>query len=567
MNNQTKLILLGAVIVAIVIVIILIVKNTNKSNIRKHLDDLTVRFNAIKTIPLAFKLNKAQAMAKRNEETSEQIDSYYERYKDVQQSIDETAVLFEDGEDAFAVKDYKQAAITVECISEKIEELEKEVKTIDEFLDVFSKKENEQRSTSAQLKEVYRELKMNIAENAKKFSIGYEGIEKKLEKCEDLFSQSEEWMYANDYARANETLSELENDINNVKLCVEALPDLIKDAKGVIPVLEDEANRQNDLSRQRGIYIEHLHIEDRFSANKESLNQCLKAIMEGYYGDTATKLEDIKKDFNDILEKLDIENKAYDDCKSIYDQITSNIENDRKLFAYVEGSYQKDADRYDFNEMGQYIIDTKKDMALYGADCFELSCTLTNNLCPPTELKGKLEDLFNKTEETRCKLLEYKQSIDKNTKDEDRAKTQLIKLQVVLNEVEVKVMEYHLPSIASNYKDDLEEGRRKIAEIKKLLEAIPLDIDELNKTLDAAIDYIYTFYNNVNNIVGMAIMVENAIVFGNKYRSTYATVDRDLSNAEFAYLNGEYTKALTMAIACMETLFPNKANEKILENS
>ena len=72
--------------------------------------------------------------------------------------------------------------------------------------------------------------------------------------------------------------------------------------------------------------------------------------------------------------------------------------------------------------------------------------------------------------------------------------------------------------------------------------------------------------NNVNNIVGMAIMVENAIVFGNKYRSTYPEVDRDLSNAEFSYINGEYTKALTMAISCMETLFPNTANEKILEN-
>ena len=61
-------------------------------------------------------------------------------------------------------------------------------------------------------------------------------------------------------------------------------------------------------------------------------------------------------------------------------------------------------------------------------------------------------------------------------------------------------------------------------------------------------------------------MVENAIVFGNKYRSTYPEVDRYLSNAEFSYINGEYTKALTMAISCMETLFPNTANEKILEN-
>ena len=64
----------------------------------------------------------------------------------------------------------------------------------------------------------------------------------------------------------------------------------------------------------------------------------------------------------------------------------------------------------------------------------------------------------------------------------------------------------------------------------------------------------------------MAIMVENAIVFGNKYRSTYPEVERDLSKAEFSYINGEYTKALTMAISCMEKLFPNKKDNDYLEN-
>lgn len=90
---------------------------------------------------------------------------------------------------------------------------------------------------------------------------------------------------------------------------------------------------------------------------------------------------------------------------------------------------------------------------------------------------------------------------------------------------------------------------------------------KLNSSLDDAIDFIYKFYNNVNNIVGMAIMVENAIVFGNKYRSTYPEVERDLSKAEFSYLNGEYTKALTMAISCMEKLFPNSSDNTYLENN
>ena len=65
----------------------------------------------------------------------------------------------------------------------------------------------------------------------------------------------------------------------------------------------------------------------------------------------------------------------------------------------------------------------------------------------------------------------------------------------------------------------------------------------------------------------MAVMVENAIVFGNKYRSTHPEIDRELSRAEFSYLNGEYTQALMTALSCMETLFPNSIDDKILENA
>ena len=185
---------------------------------------------------------------------------------------------------------------------------------------------------------------------------------------------------------------------------------------------------------------------------------------------------------------------------------------------------------------------------------------------PASEIFKEIEELNERIKTNKDILTKYKATFDKNTTDEQRAKDQLMKLQVVLNEVEVKVLEYHLPAIADSYKDDLVKGREKVAKIKELLAEVPLNLELLNSTLDETIDFIFTFYNNVNNIVGMAIMVENAIVFGNKYRSSHPEVERDLSRAELSYLNGEYTKALTMSIACMEKLFPNRKSSTYLEN-
>ena len=40
------------------------------------------------------------------------------------------------------------------------------------------------------------------------------------------------------------------------------------------------------------------------------------------------------------------------------------------------------------------------------------------------------------------------------------------------------------------------------------------------------------------------MMVENTIVFGNRYRSTYADIDSELTRSELSFRNGEYTQAL-----------------------
>ena len=564
--TTTQMIILGSIVLAIIIVIIVIVANTKKTALKKEIDELNVRFNTIKTIPLAFKLNKAQAMAKRIEDTSEKIQSYYNRYTEAQKHIDQIAEMLEDVEDDMESGNKKQAKATIETIKISLDDCEKEVNSIDEFLEQFSKKENEERAISARLKEEYRELKMAINENSNYLAISYDGISKKLEQVEELFSESEEWMYANDYIKAGEALDEIKERIVDIKNSYEAIPDLVKDAKGVIPVLFDEANRKHSLTRQRGIYVNHLNIDDRLINAQNLLNTCTKTLIDADYDGVRETLDTIKAELNKLLEELDIENQDFSDAKSLIDNIKDNLDKIKTLYTYVEGSYKNENERFDMNEIGDYLEEVKIDIDDFGAEVIRISNDLDSSIRPSTQIKEELTTIFNKSEDELEKLTEYKHAIDKNSSDEDRAKTQLIKLQVVLNEVEVKVLEYQLPAIASSYKDDLKAGRERIAAIKKLLEEIPLNIDKLNKTLDEAIDFIYTFYNNVNNVVGMAIMVENAIVFGNKYRSTYSTVDRDLSKAEFSYLNGEYTKALTMAISCMETLFPNHANEKILEN-
>ena len=566
MSENVKYGIIAGLLLLAVIIVLVIVNNTKKTNIKKSIDDLNVRFNSVKTIPLAFKLSKAQAMAKRNDETATEVKEYYEKYEEAQRHIDSIADMLENIEDSFACRNYKSCKEALQIISENIDDSEKEVRDIDKFLEKFSKKENDQRESSARLKEDFRELKLYINKNKVALSIANEGIDKKIQHIEDLFSKSEEFMYVSDYISSKECLDQISEDIASIRICLDSIPTLITDSKGVLPTMVDEVNRQYALLRQRGAYTIHLDIEKKLENIKKGISENIKVLSDGEIGGVKKNNETLRTELNEILENIKAEGEAYNGVKTVSDDIANKLNELKSLHNYVSVAYKKDSKRFGIEDLTAYLKEKEKSIDKYQADIIELNQDIVTNDSPSTLLLDRGNKILEAIGEDAKSLMEYKAIFDKNTTVELRAKTQLMKLQVVLNEVEVKVLEYHLPTIADSYNDDLASGRVKIAKIKEQLAMVPIDIDELNTTLDDAIDFIYKFYNNVNNIVGMAIMVENAIVFGNKYRSTYPEVERDLSKAEFSYLNGEYTKALTMAISCMERLFPNSSDNDYLEN-
>ena len=566
MSENVKYGIIAGLLLLAVIIVLVIVNNTKKTNIKKSIDDLNVRFNSVKTIPLAFKLSKAQAMAKRNDETATEVKEYYEKYEEAQRHIDSIADMLENIEDSFACRNYKSCKEALQIISENIDDSEKEVRDIDKFLEKFSKKENDQRESSARLKEDFRELKLYINKNKVALSIANEGIDKKIQHIEDLFSKSEEFMYVSDYISSKECLDQISEDIASIRICLDSIPTLITDSKGVLPTMVDEVNRQYALLRQRGAYTIHLDIEKKLENIKKGISENIKVLTDGEIGGVKENNETLRAELNEILDNIKAEGEAYNGVKTVSDDIANKLNELKSLHNYVSVAYKKDSKRFGIEDLTAYLKEKEKSIDKYQADIIELNQDIVTNDSPSTLLLDRGNKILEAIGEDAKSLMEYKTIFDKNTTVELRAKTQLMKLQVVLNEVEVKVLEYHLPTIADSYNDDLASGRVKIAKIKEQLAMVPIDIDELNTTLDDAIDFIYKFYNNVNNIVGMAIMVENAIVFGNKYRSTYPEVERDLSKAEFSYLNGEYTKALTMAISCMERLFPNSSDNDYLEN-
>ena len=567
MDEKTITIIIAGLAFLALIILIILIKNAKRSSVKKEVDDLYVRFNEIKTIPLAFKLNKAQTMAKKSEKTSSEIQDYYQQYELVEKQINDIQETMNSLDDAISMKDFGKAKEIIKSVGADIAQTEKEVKKIDVYLQKFSNKETEQREYSNKLKEEYRIIKNAINENAATLSISFDAIEEKLNECESLFSASEEWIYANEYGEAQENLEKIETILKELRKCGENIPSLIKDVKGVLPVMLDEVKREYALSRQRGVYLGHLDVDTKIATIENNINEDTKSLILAKIDGVKDNVTSAKDTMNELLDLFERENRSFKEVKETYDKVLENLDDLTKVENYVRIAYDKDSARYGLENLQEKLKKQRENIELYNQKANGFITDLAGNVMPASKLLDEIIELVKQTETDKKELYSYKTIIDNSNDGEVRAVSQLTKLQLVVNEVEMKIAEYHIPSISPTYEQDLTKSRSYITSVKALLKEVPINIDELNAKLDEAIDFIYKFYNNVNNVVGMALMVENAIVFGNKYRSTYSDIDRELSKAEFQFLNGEYTKALKTAITCMETLFPDNADEKIMENA
>ena len=567
MDSKITLIIVAILIVSAFFIVYLIIRNTNKSNIKKQVDDLYVRFNTIKTIPIAFKLNKAQAMAKRSADTVASIQNYYEEYEDAEKKINIIQDKLNAVDDDVIVKDFKTAKKNIEEVSADISECEAQIKKIDDFLEEFSKKDDEQREYSAQLKESYRMIKSTINENAGLLSIAFDGLQEQLQECENLFSSSEEWIYASDYTAAQNDLDKINEILEKIKINANAIPKCVKDVKGVIPVMIDNIKHEYALTKQRGVYIEHLNIDETLDKVEATLKQDNTKLYKGETDGVRENCTEARRILNELNDDLARENRSFVEAKQTNDKAYEDSNNLAKVESYVRIAYDKDSARFGLEDIRSILKNIRENIEKYKQRYKDISVELNSCIKPASQTLLDAEKLCDDIEADSKILYTYKTLIDKSTDGEARAASQLIKLQLVVSETKNKIAKYHLPIISDSYQDDLVKSWEYIDKIKVLINEIPINIDELNVVLDEGIDFIYKFHNNVNNIVGMAMMVEKAIVFGNKYRSTIPEIDRELSKAEFQYLNGEYTKALKTAINCMETLFPDNADEKIMENS
>lgn len=564
-KNVVSLDVLIYIVIALVAIVILtiIMMVLRQKQARKQLDELELSYNSLKGIPLAFKLNKAVALSRVNEEMSQRVESCRTDFDNIQEQLKECSVSLAEVDDLIYVHKAKAAKRRMEKLRDQMTALEGIAGEVNQALDSILEQENEQRVHINKLKDDFRIIKRSVNENRASFSQSYEYLEMEIAGIEKMFSAFEEWMFASEFNKAADQQKEIRESVAHLKELVEVLPSMYERARGVLPRAIDEVGYQYAQAKNKGVYTEHLEVRKNLDIISDMLKNDLNKLRNGNPKDVHEDLNDCEKRIAQLAEQLNREEHAFDEVSDNVDILFDTIRSINADVEAIEELYNRVYERFGFENWTQRLMEVHDRLSVLNDMQRKLEAVIAQNRVPYSTILIAYKELEQSAAVFTNEVSEMKQKLDNACSDEERAKKQLIKLQLIVNEIRVKMSKHRLPSVSQKYEDDLHKGEIMIKDIQVILDNSPLDVKRLNAELRSAIDYIYTLYNSVNNLVGMAIMVENTIVFGNRYRSSFPDIDSELTRAELCFRNGQYTKALKIGIQCIEKMHPG-AYEKLI---
>lgn len=564
---SNKFVIIGLAALIILLIVWFIIRKMRSGKLKKRLGDYEIRYNQIKSIPLPYKLNKAVAIARVNQDVMQSVTNCKDDFDLVQSNLKQIAQLLADTEDYLLMNKYSNVKEGLIDLESMLVLGERQVSEMDAFLDTILEKETAQRTEVTGFKDQFRELKAYAMENSASLSFSWNKIEEDIAKTEKMFSNFEEWMYASEFEKASAKLEEIKISIASLEALIKDLPDLLQEARGVLPNLIDEVARNNALLQKRGVSLAHLEVEKNLILITDALKNDLDSLQNGECLGVSDHLLNYKTRLLQLNDQIGKEGVAYDDLQQAISEIEDTTTETADAIRFINETFVKLGDRFGWGDLKEKIAEQETKFTELVEKKNIVVESVKQSDSSSVENLYKLKELLQDIASCNDEVSKLKDMMDNAHSDEERAKKQLLKLQLIMNEMQVKIRKNRLPAISNTYNEDLAKAFDYISSIEKLIDETPLNVQLLNATLKDAIDFVYKLYNNVNNVVGMAVMVENTIVFGNKYRSTYSDIDSELTRAELCFRNGEYTQALTIAIATIEKIHPGTYETLIKENA
>lgn len=558
-----NLIIFGAILVALII--FMIVYHSIKLKIyRQEILDLQNQINGIKTLPLQYGLGRVQSIAKNMPEVAEEYEQFTKDFEKITEfQKNELGVLVNEVDESLFYGKTHGIKKKFALIREMTQRYDHDAKDLLARIEKVTEIENIQRVEIIRVKGKYREVGNEYEKIRVKVEEFVPHALEMFKELDDDFVKLETLMNNQMFADAKNFTEEIENRIDSLQENLKDLPSYVYVVSDLLPSKIDKVDELITSLEGDEYALEEMNIAARRQEVDEQMEESIAHVKNVDIKGAAEVLEPLTGLIEELVIDLGKELDSYKQFKEKWRESYNELQRLTDVYQNTMKEYRRLITEFVIDEEEVVISKKYEEFKQIQKDANDLIEQMESGHFAYANMLEHVENLYDRMMQHDAYLEEFKkQKEDIDTKNQ-KTEELLENINIVLLEIKSEIKNEHLPLVNDSYRDYIADSYNKVEEIKRFKTHKPVVLNELCAKVEGARDVIYKLYDNVHNMIVTAGMVEDAIVYANRYRSMFLEVNTELTKAEVLFRNGEYRNALQVAVDILERLEPGKYEELI----
>lgn len=558
-----NLIIFGTILVALII--FMIVYHSIKLKIyRQEILDLQNQINGIKTLPLQYRLGRVQSIAKNMPEVAEEYEQFTKDFEKITEfQKNELGVLVNEVDESLFYGKTHGIKKKFALIREMTQRYDHDAKDLLARIEKVTEIENIQRVEIIRVKGKYREVGNEYEKIRVKVEEFVPHALEMFKELDDDFVKLETLMNNQMFADAKNFTEEIENRIDSLQENLKDLPSYVYVVSDLLPSKIDKVDELITSLEGDEYALEEMNIAARRQEVDEQMEESIAHVKNVDIKGAAEVLEPLTGLIEELVIDLGKELDSYKQFKEKWRESYNELQRLTDVYQNTMKEYRRLITEFVIDEEEVVISKKYEEFKQIQKDANDLIEQMESGHFAYANMLEHVENLYDRMMQHDAYLEEFKkQKEDIDTKNQ-KTEELLENINIVLLEIKSEIKNEHLPLVNDSYRDYIADSYNKVEEIKRFKTHKPVVLNELCAKAEGARDVIYKLYDNVHNMIVTAGMVEDAIVYANRYRSMFLEVNTELTKAEVLFRNGEYRNALQVAVDILERLEPGKYEELI----
>lgn len=564
----TKNLIFAGIGLIVLVIIYFVYRAVRLKHYRKVIVEMENRMNAIKSLPLQYRLGRVQSISKNMPDVRKLYDEYAKEFEEISDfQKNQLSVLVNEVDEQLFYGKLRKISKKMKQLEEMLSKYEKDSQALLEKIEVITEIENVQRIEIIRVKEKYRKtidqyetIRFKVEDFVTKLATVFNEIDDSFVKLEDLMNNQ-------CFEKAGQMTQDIEKKVDWLNTNMTNLPDYVAVVRQYIPKKIQHLESDIEMMSKENYALDELDAYNRLNMIHNSLEESSRRIKKIELEDMSDVLKNLVDGIDALDKDLENERQACAVFKEKWEKCYTLITDIYDQYKQAHIDYNRMRSLYIMDEASIVIEEKYSDFNQILKESYDLEEEMKNGHFSYSQMISKVEAMYENTATHQEYLNDFFKLRDELSLQEERAINELENINIVLLEIKSEIKNKHLPMINESYKDYIQDSYDKAAHIQAYRQNRPVELNELSAKVNAARDVIYKLYDNVHHLVVTAEMVEEAIVYGNRYRSTFLEVNTELTKAEVLFRNGEYTKALSTAVDIIEKIKPGSYEELIKKSA